>query len=142
MTQFSQALGAGTLQGEEFRAMAEAAPMFMDKLAESMGVPRENLKKMAQDGMITSKQVIEATKNMADYFDDRFRRMPLTIGQAMTMIANRFRLGIDRMNRESMAVTRIANGMLDAFDKMVDVIKRVVAAFGGFKNILDLVAHQ
>ena len=140
MTQFSQALGAGTLQGEEFRSMAEAAPQFMDKLAESMGVPRENLKKMAQDGKITSKQVIEATKNMADYFDDRFRRMPMTIGQAMKMIANRIKLGIDRINRESMAVTRIANGMLDAFDKLVDVTKRVIDAFGGFKNILDLVA--
>lgn len=84
MIQFAQALGSGTLQGEEFRAMAEAAPQFMDKLAEALGHPRSALKKLASDGKITSKDVIEATKKMKDYFDQQMLKMPLTVGQAFT----------------------------------------------------------
>ena len=136
MIQFSQALGAGTLQGEEFRAMAEAAPQFMDKLAESLGIPRAELKKMASEGKITSKQVIEATRQMADYFDNKFKAMPMTVGQAMTIVGNRFSRMIDKMNRDSMFVTRIATTILDVFDKIEKGLDFVIEKFGGWENAI------
>lgn len=136
MIQFSQALGAGTLQGEEFRAMAEAAPQFMDKLSEALGIPREQLKKMASEGKITSKQVIEATRQMAEYFDLKFRQMPMTVGQAMTVVGNRFSKMIDRMNRESMLITNIANVILRVFDQIEKGVDFVVEKFDGWSNAL------
>lgn len=139
MTQFSQALASGVLQGDEFRSMAEAAPQYLDKLAETMKIPREQLKKMASDGKLTAKAVIEATRQMSSYFADKFKEMPMTVGRAMTVVGNRFALMIDRMNRESMFITRLANFILAAFDKIEAGVYDLVKAFGGFENMMRFV---
>lgn len=139
MTQFSQALASGVLQGDEFRSMAEAAPQYLDKLAETMNIPREQLKKMASDGKLTAKAVIDATRQMSDYFGDKFKQMPMTVGRAMTVVGNRFATMLDRMNRESNFVTTIANAILAAFDKIEAGIDTLVEAFGGWNNMLRFI---
>ena len=139
MTQFSQALASGVLQGDEFRSMAEAAPQYLDKLAETMKIPREQLKKMASDGKLTAKAVIEATRQMSSYFADKFKEMPMTVGRAMTVVSNRFALMIDRMNRESLFITKLANFILAAFDKIEAGVYDLVKAFGGFENMMRFV---
>lgn len=139
MTQFSQALASGVLQGDEFRSMAEAAPQYLDKLAETMKIPREQLKKMASDGKLTAKAVIEATRQMSSYFGDKFKEMPMTVGRAMTVVSNRFALMIDRMNRESLFITKLANFILAAFDKIEAGVYDLVKAFGGFENMMRFV---
>lgn len=139
MTQFSQALASGVLQGDEFRSMAEAAPQYLDKLAETMNIPREQLKKMASDGKLTAREVIDATRKMSDYFGDKFKQMPMTVGRAMTVVGNRFATMLDRMNRESNFVTTIANAILAAFDKIEAGIDTLVEAFGGWNNMLRFI---
>lgn len=136
MIQFSQALGSGVLQGEEFRAMAEAAPQYLDQLALAMNIPREQLKKMASDGKLTSRAVIEATRQMSGYFESKFRQMPMTVGQATTIIANRFGVMIDRLNRESMFITRIADAIVGGFDKIEAGVAWLGDRFDGFSNVV------
>lgn len=139
MTQFSQALASGVLQGDEFRSMAEAAPQYLDQLSLAMGIPRENLKKMASEGKLTAKEVIEATRKMSSYFGDKFKQMPMTVGRAMTVVGNRFSRMIDKMNRDSNFITTIANGFLTAFDKIEAGVYKLVEAFGGWNNMLRFV---
>ena len=139
MTQFSQALASGVLQGDEFRSMAEAAPQYLDKLAEEMNIPREQLKKMAADGKLTAKEVIEATRKMSSYFGDKFKQMPMTVGRAITVVGNRFARMIDKMNRDSNFVTTIANLILAGFDKIEAGVYKLVEAFGGWNNMLRFI---
>ncbi len=138
MTQFSQALASGVLQGDEFRSMAEAAPQYLDKLSEAMNIPREQLKKMASDGKLTAKAVIEATRQMSGYFEDKFKQMPVTVGRAMTIVGNRFSLMLDRMNRDTNFVSSIANSILGAFDLIESGVTRLIKAFGGWENAIRL----
>lgn len=139
MIQFSQALASGVLQGDEFRSMAEAAPQYLDKLSETMEIPRDQLKKMASDGRLTAKAVIEATRQMSDYFGKKFKEMPLTVGRAVTVVGNRFSRMIDKMNRGSGLVTKIANLILAGFDKIETGVDKLVEIFGGWKNMLRFV---
>lgn len=139
MTQFSQALASGVLQGDEFRSMAEAAPQYLDKLSETMKIPREQLKKMASDGKLTAKAVIEATRQMSDYFGEKFKEMPMTVGRAMTVVGNRFARMLDKMNRDSNFVTTIANLILAGFDKIEAGVDKLVEVFGGWNNMLRFV---
>ena len=139
MLQFGQALASGVLQGEEFRAMAEAAPQFLDELSKALGTPREELKKMASDGKLTAKAVIEATQKMSSVFDDKFKMMPMTVGRAMTIVQNRFAMAIDHMNRKTMFVTKIANTILSAFDKIEQGIDWLIEKFGGLDNMLRMI---
>lgn len=54
MLQLSQSFASGTLRGEEFNAVNEAAPRLMKALADGIGVPVGALKEMATNGQITS----------------------------------------------------------------------------------------
>ncbi|CAB4197840.1 Caudovirus, tape measure, N-terminal [uncultured Caudovirales phage] len=136
MLQFAQALGAGSLQGEEFRAMAESTPQYMDQLAIAMGFPRDQLKKMASDGKLTARLVIEATKKMSDYFERRAKQMPMTIGQAYSDIGTRFSMMVQNMNRESQVVTKIAEFMISGFGRIENGAKKFIDFVGGSTNAL------
>jgi len=138
MMQFGQALGSGVLQGDEFRSMAEAAPQYLDALSEAMNIPREQLKKMASEGKLTSKAVIEATLKMSSMFEDKFKKMPLTVGQATTIIGNRFKTMIQGMNRETGFVTKAAQTILAAFDVIEGGVKNLIKFVGGAENALKL----
>ena len=137
MLQFSQALASGVLQGQEFLAMAEAAPQYLDQLALAMGKPREQLKKMASDGQLTAREVIEATRKMSDYFDTKFRQMPMTVSRATTAIGNRYSMMIDRMNRESMLISNLAGLIVSAFDKIEAGVNKLAEALGGWDQQLS-----
>jgi len=60
MLQLSQAFASGVLRGEEFNAVNEAGPRVMLALAEGIGVPVGALKKMAEEGKLTSDVLSEA----------------------------------------------------------------------------------
>ena len=139
MQQFAQALASGVLQGDEFRSMAEAAPQYLDQLALAMGKPREQLKKMASDGKLTAREVIEATRKMADYFDTKFSQMPMTVSRATTAIGNRYSMMIDRMNRESMFISELAGLIVSAFDKIEWGVNKLADALGGWDQLLKLI---
>lgn len=47
MLQLTQALGSGRLQGDEFRSIAEAAPMIEQMIAKEMGVTQGKLKELS-----------------------------------------------------------------------------------------------
>lgn len=136
LLQFGQAIGSNVLQGDEFRALAESAPQLVDAIGKQLGIARLDLKQYASEGKLTSKAVIEAVKGISTEFDDRFKRMPLTIGTATTIIGNRWAVFINRLNRESSAVTKIANFFIKGFDRIEGALASMVEFFGGATNTL------
>lgn len=136
LLQFGQAIGSGVLQGDELRALSEAAPQFLDSLAKAIGIPRMELKKFASEGKLTSKAVIEGVKKISSEFDERFRNMPMTIGQSTTIIKNRWDVFINNLNRKSGAVTKIADLFLKGFDRIEKGLSDMVKFFGGATNTL------
>lgn len=134
LLQFGQAIGSNELLGEEFRALSESAPQLIDAISKQLGIARGDLKKYASEGKLTSKVIIEAVSAIANEFDERFKQMPITIGQATTIIGNRWAVFLNRMNRESSAVTSIANAFIDGFDMIEAALNRMVDFFGGATN--------
>ncbi|TNG91863.1 phage tail tape measure protein [Pasteurellaceae bacterium USgator11] len=86
--QLSQALASGRLQGDEFRAISEAAPILLDVVAQYMGKSRAEIRKLAAEGEITSKILFEAISGANQKISTDFEKMPLTFGQAMTQMRN------------------------------------------------------
>ena len=74
--QLNQALGSGRLAGEEFRAVNEAAPQVITEVARVLKVQRGEVKKLAADGKVSSKVLIQALtnikKNGADSLEEGF----------------------------------------------------------------------
>jgi tape measure domain-containing protein len=63
-TQLSQALGSGALRGDEFRSVAEQAPLVLKAISDETGVAAGQLKEYAADGLLTSDIVIKALKRI------------------------------------------------------------------------------
>ena len=63
--QLSQALGSGTLRGDEFNSVAEQVPGILNEVAKVMDRPVGALRGLAAEGKITSDVVIQAMRNAA-----------------------------------------------------------------------------
>lgn len=88
MYQLTQAMGAGKLQGDEYRSIIENAPMLAQAIAKQMGVTMGELKDMSGDGMITADIIKEAVFNSMDAVNQKYKEMPLTFAQTVTQIRN------------------------------------------------------
>lgn len=86
--QLSQAMASGVLRGDEFNSMMENAPRLAKALADGLGVPVGALRKMAEEGQLTSKAVITAIESQGAVIDKEFRQMPLTVGRATQQVKN------------------------------------------------------
>ncbi|NIA00935.1 tape measure protein, partial [Massilia sp. CCM 8734] len=85
--QLSQAFASGTLRGEEFNAVNEAAPRLMLALADGIGVPVGALKKMAEEGAITSKIMADTLPNALVRLREEAKEVQ-TISGAFTVLKN------------------------------------------------------
>ena len=86
--QLSQGLAAGALRGDEFNSVAEQAPRLMKALADETRHTSAELKKMAADGKITAEIVSRALINQSKVIQSEFEQIPVTVGDAMTQLAN------------------------------------------------------
>lgn len=75
MYQLMQALGSGTLQGDELRSVREGAPLAyqaIEKFAQGVYNTEESLKDLASQGKITSDMVVAAIMNAGQEMDEKF----------------------------------------------------------------------
>ena len=73
-------------------------------------------------------------------FEDKMKKMPMSVGTAMLLIGNKWATFINRMNRESSAITTIANTFLAAFDKIETGLNWVIDKLGGGSNAMRVMA--
>lgn len=88
MHQLTQALASGRLQGDEFRSITENAPLLARAIADSVGASMGELKKMSSEGKITGAIIKNALFSAADDIESKFKAMPITFGDAMTLMKN------------------------------------------------------
>jgi tape measure domain-containing protein len=88
MLQFSQALGSGVLQGDEFKSINENMPALLDAFAARLGVTRGELKKLASEGKITTDVMIGGIEDMTGRADVAFSQLEKTFSQKMQPILN------------------------------------------------------
>ena len=88
MLQLTQAMGAGKLQGDEFRSIMENAPMVADAIAKYMGKTKGELKKLSSEGVITSDIIKNALFLASDDINAKFKKMPMTFGDVWNKIKN------------------------------------------------------
>ena len=89
MYQLIQALGSGTLAGDELRAVREGAPLAykaIEEFAQGVYNSTDSLKEMASQGKITSEIVVAAIMNAGDNIDAQFQDTAVTFEQAWDRI--------------------------------------------------------
>ncbi|MEH6436701.1 tape measure protein [Massilia sp. DD77] len=110
MLQLSQAFASGTLRGAEFNAVNEAAPRLMKALADGMGVPVGALKKMAEEGQITSGIMADVLPQALSDLQDEAKHVQ-TIAGAFTLLKNNVMEFVGTQAQASGAVSAITGGL-------------------------------
>lgn len=125
MYQMSQSFASGTLKGQEYMVVSKTMPGVLDALADSLGVTRGELDKMASEGRITAADLLNLKDGTAE-LESAFNRLPRSIEQASTALSNQLSISIDIINRKFGITASIAaqmdgwTGMVSNFNKRLD----------------------
>lgn len=139
--QLGQALASGRLQGDEFRSLMENAPRLAGAIAKGLGVGLGELRQMSKDGELTADKVIKAIRSQSAVLNKEFEKMPVTIGQAITVSMNMMGEFFDEIEKETGIFKAIAKGIITVFTAITDGVKKAATAVGGFKNAIRLTAY-
>ena len=127
--QLGQALGSGALRGDEFNSIMEASPKLMEALAAGLGVAVGELRAMAEAGQLTSDRVVKALLTQKVAIDEVYGKLPQTVGQAMTGLANAGTLFVGKLNEQTGATQSLASGLKFLAENMDAVAALMGAAF-------------
>lgn len=138
--QLGQAIGSPAVQMEEMNTLIDVAPDLFRALGKAIPGANGNLKKFISTGKVTGKMLAEGLIAVLPQFEAQMKQMPMSIGTATVLIGNRWAAFVNRMNRESGAVTAVANLFLAVFDKIESGLDSMVEFFGGATNTLKFFA--
>lgn len=141
--QFAQAMQSGKLQGDEFRAMAEANPRILKLLSEQTGIATTQLKSLASDGFLSAKIIgLALEQGLAD-LNGEFGKTAKTVGQATTELTNNFQaLFREFMNGTGFGETfvQVIEFINKNLDNLVAIAKVAGIVLAGFAIYLAPIA--
>lgn len=76
LVQLGQALGSGTLRGDELNSIMEQAPRLAKAIAEGMGTTIGQLRQMGSEGKLTAQDVFNAIRGQSDRLKMELGKMP------------------------------------------------------------------
>ncbi len=128
MLQLTQGLASGQLQGDEFRSIAENAPMIENIIAKTMGVSRGELKKLASEGKVTADVIKNAIMSNMPEIEKQFESLPKTWGDHMQSIKNK---AIAAFEPVFQRISDLANseGIRELVDNVTGAIQMVAPVF-------------
>ena len=111
MRQLSQGFASGTLRGEELNSVMEQLPRLADAISASLGITQGELRKMAAEGQITSKEVFDALLKQAPQLAEEFAKVPVTMSSAMTLLKNAAQEAATQFEQTTGLTAKLAEGM-------------------------------
>lgn len=128
LMQLSQALGSGVLQDDEFKSIADAAPILLDTIAEYMGKSRTEIKKLGSEGQLTADVIFKAISGASEKLGEQAAKIPMTMGKALTVFSNNWQSMVSKLMNDSGTMSGIA-----AIIKLIaDNLTLVVPIVAGF----------
>ena len=147
MTQLTQAMAAGRLQGDEFNSIMENAPMLAQAISQEMGVPIGQLKQLGSEGAITAEVIKNALFNSADETQAKFAQMPMTFQEVGQQLSNAMFKAFQPVMEElsSMTASEDFKTAIDGIGVAIQVMATVATiaiaglkvAFAGIKAVVS-----
>lgn len=123
--QLRQGIMSGQLRGQELNSVLEQATPVADAIAAGMGIPFEEIRKKAEQGLITGKAVLEALESQAGQTDTQFAKMNRTARQARQQFKNAFGFYSGRIAEDGDAI----KAQVEFWDSLNEIVSS--SAFRG-----------
>lgn len=134
MRQFGQALGSGTLRGDEFNSMAEGAGVLMRELSRAILGPTGTIgamREMAAKGKLTTDVILKGMKAIGPAMQAQALSAPRTMGQALQNLKDQATLMAWEFDRAA----GITQTLVRAVDWLAQSARSAVEWFGGMEHI-------
>lgn len=130
--QFGQAMGSGTVRGDEFNSIVEALGPALAVMARESGLTVGELREMSQEGDLTAEAFADMLLN-SDALTTSFQNMTVTTGQLEQAFADSFTYMLAQFDQ--------AIGLSDGYRASLEGITRTMDKFtgreGAIANIAD-----
>ena len=114
MIQLSQGLAAGQLRGQELLSVMEQLPPIAALIASELGVFTSDLRRLGEQGKITSEIVFKALAVGAEIADEKFKAFRFTLSAAAVTLRESFGLAAEKV----LTITGGKDGLLVAIFKL------------------------
>jgi tape measure domain-containing protein len=129
ITQLIQGLQSGVLRGEEFNSVMEQSPRLATALAAGIGVTTGELRKLANEGKLTTDVVINALQSQAGVLRAEFGTLPETIGRSLENLSTKWSLFVGNLNSATGATATVAQG-INALAENLDELAGIAGRAG------------
>jgi tape measure domain-containing protein len=133
--QLSQGIASDRFGGEEFRSVAENAPVLLKGIADALGVNIGKLREMSHEGLLTAQVVTEAIIKSSDQIDAAFAKMIPTVAQSFTVLDNTFLRYIGESDEAYGFTKKLSSAIIALSENFEDVmfwVTRVTAGLAAF----------
>lgn len=144
MLQFSQAMQAGRLNGAEFNAIAEGAPIILRLIGKEINKTRGELKAMGAEGTLSVEVITEALKKNEAELVKISKTVPDTVESAFVNLKNSMTKYIGEVNNAT-GVTGLLASMVKGLASNLETVGAVfkytlIAGIVGYTS--TLIAHN
>lgn len=129
LVQLSQSLASGVLRGDELNSIFEQAPRLTKALSDGLGVTTGELRKMGEQGQLTSAAVISSLQGQSAALQKEFEALPLTVGKAFTNVSTAFTKYIGEADNARGSSTAAANAV-NLLAQNLDTVAALLFAAG------------
>lgn len=146
-TQLGQALGKGTLNGDELVSLREAMPQLVDELRKALKLTDEQFLKAAEKGELTAEKLIGPLLEYTDRARTQLNALPMTMGRATAKLRttwSRFLADLDRTLGISQVITRNLSRFgdwLEGLRRHIRTLEQIINRLGGLEAILRVVGY-
>jgi len=116
--QLGQGLSAGALRGQELNSVLEQAPRIATAIADELGVSIGEMRKIAEEGGLTTKVVLDALLNQGEAINKEFTNIQPSIGKATTVLADAVTNYLGQIDKGLGLSNSIASRILLLSDKL------------------------
>lgn len=120
--QLTQAFNSNMLRGEEFNSVTEQAPIIMKALEKQTGLTGMALRKLAEEGGISAKVMLDAFNNFGGEIDRLFDKTEKTFSVRLVEIRNEF----IEWSKETKSVSSASMALADVLDVLGDALRATI----------------
>lgn len=131
---FSKAIAAGTLRGENFNTIIQSGGEVAAALADGLGVTTIELRKMAEEGLLTADKVVPALTSQLEILRKKADEMPATIGDAFLILNNKALEYVGTLDKTVGASEKVSDSILffaSNLETVANGIALIAAVIGG-----------
>ena len=114
----NKSFAKGIVDSETINQLYEKAPEAINLISDSLGVAKEDLAKMATDGVLKIADLKNAFISQADVINLKFDELDFSISDALLNIRNQWGYWLDQMNSTTGLTKNIGKFMVQGFSKV------------------------